>query len=413
MRVLFLLLLFVSSFASAQQLPLWRPGLGYTPDLSPQAYKAFEQWGKLSFRSNLTEDEKKELEAINLRYTFVESMESLEHIEGVACSWYCGGGPYAITASSALKPQGRNSYEAAKAHDLSFTGAWVEGVAGNGFGEWLEYRFAAGSPRITEIKIYNGYVKNEKAWQENARVRTLKLYVNDKPTALLKLEDSRAEQSFKLPEPWGRSPQQPEMVLRFEIIDVYRGSKHEDTALTEIFFDGLDVHCFVKGSLVSMADGSFRPIEQLREGDVVLSYNQSTEETEPAEILGTAMATHCKLLRLNFDNGTSVTTTPDHPFLLSHGKWASFDPAKSRMYTGYEGVFRKIEGGDIFNHIGYPNEHGLVRLVRIEELHAPQPTYTITRLKGQNQSFIVNGLVVGTEELEVDIHYTHTQQPAE
>ena len=33
-----------------------------------------------------------------------------------------------------------------------------------------------------------------------------------------------------------------DLVLKFEIIEVYKGLKYNDTAITEIYFDGMDVH---------------------------------------------------------------------------------------------------------------------------------------------------------------------------
>ena len=34
----------------------------------------------------------------------------------------------------------------------------------------------------------------------------------------------------------------PKWEIRFEIIEVYKGDKYADTAISELFFDGIDVH---------------------------------------------------------------------------------------------------------------------------------------------------------------------------
>lgn len=78
---------------------------------------------------------------------------------GDGCSWYCGGGPDSVWASSSLKPMAGLNYKADNAHDLSYKTAWVEGVPGNGIGQYLVYRFSAQAPRITKIIVVNGYVK--------------------------------------------------------------------------------------------------------------------------------------------------------------------------------------------------------------------------------------------------------------
>jgi hypothetical protein len=167
-------------------------------------------------------------------------------IFGAECNWYCGGSVDWIKSSSALKSTGRFSYDASNAHDFSYEHAWVEGAEGYGIGEFLEYGFVGSTPRITTIIIANGYVKSQKAWEENARVKLLKVYVNNVPHVVLALKNSRSVQTFKLSPidnadrgnllnalPW---------TMKFEIVEVYPGSKYQDTAISEIFFEGIDVH---------------------------------------------------------------------------------------------------------------------------------------------------------------------------
>ena len=42
----------------------------------------------------------------------------------------------------------------------------------------------------------NGYAKSEKTWEENGRVKTLLMYVEDQPYAYLELEDILKPQYF-------------------------------------------------------------------------------------------------------------------------------------------------------------------------------------------------------------------------
>jgi hypothetical protein len=133
--------------------------------------------------------------------------------------------------------------------NLNFKTAWVEGVPGYGVGEFLVYKFSPESPRITDIIIVNGYVKSERAYLDNSRVKKLKMYLNNKPYAILHLEDQRSRQFFKF-DPIGNGSRkdleqlklQPAWSLKFEILEVYKGLKYDDVAITEIYFDGLDVH---------------------------------------------------------------------------------------------------------------------------------------------------------------------------
>jgi hypothetical protein len=178
-----------------------------------------------------------------------ETKSTYWDIIGDGCSWYCGGGPEKVAASSILEPQGSNSYDAENAHDFSFKSAWVEGVPGQGAGEYLLYTFSGDSPRITDVIVVNGYVKSDRAYLDNGRVKKLKMYINNEPYAILKLVDQRSEQRFKFA-PIGNSNRidqkqlklSPDWTLKFEILEVYKGLKHDDVAITEIYFDGLDVH---------------------------------------------------------------------------------------------------------------------------------------------------------------------------
>lgn len=58
---------------------------------------------------------------------------------------------------------------------------------------------------------------------------------------LLRKEDSRTDQVFDLGI-LGRRLHGMDLILRFEIMEVYHGKKYKDTAITEIYFDGIDVH---------------------------------------------------------------------------------------------------------------------------------------------------------------------------
>lgn len=178
-----------------------------------------------------------------------ESHESYWDILGAGCSWYCGGGQDTISTSSTLKTYKGIKYSAKNIHDLNYKTAWIEGVSGYGIGESITYHFPPQNPRITDIIIVNGYVKSQTAWQENSRVKKLKMYVDNKPFAILNLADSRQEQTFKF-DPlgygdrvnWEQLQTKPWWTIKFEILEVYKGDKYDDTAITEIYFDGIDVH---------------------------------------------------------------------------------------------------------------------------------------------------------------------------
>ena len=197
-------LLLCSHLVAAQQLPIWNPTLGRIADLSEKAEIDYQRWSELFVKwmdDSISEEENSEKESLEDDYGFNEAFEGLEWAVQGGCSWYCAGGPDSVWASSYLSSQSDNTYLPENAHDLNLKLAWVEGTSGYGEGEWITYRFKPNSPRITEIRIYNGYVKSEKAWNNNSRVKKLKLYMNNEAIAILYLQDTHREQIFTLPKP--------------------------------------------------------------------------------------------------------------------------------------------------------------------------------------------------------------------
>jgi len=344
--------------------------------------------------SQLSDEEKR----IYKEYMKIENAWDI--ISDDDCSWYCGGGPYKVEASSALKPHKGIEYGAKNAHDLSFKTAWVEGAEGLGIGESLTYSFRNQSPRITEIEIYNGYVKSDKAWKENARVKRLRLHVNEVPTAILNLQDTKALQSFKV-ETLGHREDGRDLILKFEIIEAYPGTKYEDVAITEIFFDGLDVHCFAKGTMVRLANGEEKAIESIVPGDEVLTYDRAGNIFGSSKVTEIEEVFHCNLVKYIFSDGSEVTSTDDHPFLLKKKGWSSYNPAKSRQYSNYDSI-EKIEIGDNFLQLDKEGKLISSKLIEIEIIKDRQKTYTIAGLES-GDDFFANGFLAGVEELKFEV----------
>lgn len=172
----------------------------------------------------------------------VEDDPIYSDLYGGRCSWYCGGVVDTVMASSQLHRIKRFTYEAAHAHDFDHESVWAEGATGQGIGEWLLYKFPGSCPRITTVKILNGHVKNPEVWRNNSRVKQLLMYYNDTPLAILDLDDSRSLQCFDVGVLGPHDAAAPQWSLKFEILDVYPGAKHDDTVIAELFFDGIDVH---------------------------------------------------------------------------------------------------------------------------------------------------------------------------
>ena len=124
---------------------------------------------------------------------------------------------------------------------------WTEGVSGDGLGEYVELRqlfFGPGEEilQFDELCIVNGYAKNDDIWQKNNRVKQLDFYFEDTFMGSIYLEDTIKPQYIDL-KPLGlKVLNGREATFRFEIMDVYKGTKYDDTCITgiEINFTGKD-----------------------------------------------------------------------------------------------------------------------------------------------------------------------------
>ena len=234
MKYLLILALLCGGTAQSQ-IKNFYPKKVVKPDLNAKREKEINRQNELLQKKVPTASEQKELNILLEKYG--EVVENAWDIIDGGCSWYCGGGNYKIKASSSLG----DSYKAEFANDLSYKTAWVEGKKDKGIGEYLEYYFKNDSPRITEIIISNGYMKSEETWKNNNRVKKLKLYVNGVPFGILNLKDSRTDQYFEMGT-LGHNKNGTDLILKFEILEVYKGSKYNETSITEIYIYGIDVH---------------------------------------------------------------------------------------------------------------------------------------------------------------------------
>lgn len=320
----------------------------------------------------------------------IDKLEMLEgpFTQGPGCSWYCGGGPSEITTSSIL-PSKDSLYASYNIHDFNLLTAWIPNTKEEVIGAKINFHFEPHSPRVTTIKIYNGYIKNYDLWKKNARVKKLKLYVNNNPIAILELEDTTAEQTFKF-EPLNPKSE-TENIISLEIIEVYKGTKYKDVAISEINFDGLDVHCFAAGTKITLPNNKTKNIEDIINGERILTYNENNDSLEEAEVTQVVQAYHNNLVEIKFGD-KSITTTNDHPFFIKNKGWASLNPTKSNSDYIQDTPVKQIELND---YIYIPENNGYLQITQINPVTQPQVTYTLEITKGS--SFIANGALVKTE----------------
>jgi len=154
---------------------------------------------------------------------------------------YESGSEYYLVAAatSYLDPIGTNAYHPNNVTLTDRQNTWAEGAEGVGIGESIELRqmyMGPGADRlsITRFCIVNGYAKNKDIWEKNARVKELKVYYSEAYMGTITLEDCMEPQYIDVSGVNMTVSNGREAVFRFEIADVYPGTKYEDTCLTGI-----------------------------------------------------------------------------------------------------------------------------------------------------------------------------------
>jgi len=165
---------------------------------------------------------------------FIFSFAAAEARAGETCSEGWGLGQYfddlSVCVSSALSPEGGYNYRPENLFDTP-ENAWCEGVAGDGLGETITFRFTNASFPIRFL-IKPGYAKSAAAFQNNGRPLRLLMRNDAGGSQLVELFDTPKEQA--IPVPWQAGTVN---WISFEILSVRPGRKYHDTCISWLFPD--------------------------------------------------------------------------------------------------------------------------------------------------------------------------------
>jgi hypothetical protein len=287
----------------------------------------------------------------------------------------------AIRASSTLANQGQYSYGVSNVSDDDPMTAWVEGRDDYGFGESFEVK-----ARAVNV-IYNGYQSSAKSWLQNSRVKKFRVHHNNKPLCILELLDEMGAQFFDLPDA-DQYDYDRFNIYRFEILEVYKGTKWPDVAISEI----QDVRCCFAGQTHIQAEGAFLLAQDLESGAEVLTFDLDNQCVEPSKVLRTSSQLHATLYRIKTIS-REILVTVDHPLFVKDEGFISLS-----RYKRENGCidFEELIGNMSFL-IWDESLQILVYepLTDIEKLNGAFETYTLRSLSRGN-TYITNGFISKT-----------------
>jgi hypothetical protein len=149
--------------------------------------------------------------------------------------------------------------------------------------------------------------------------------------------------------------------------------------------------CFVAGTLISMADGTTKVIEDIKEGDIILSVLDGTQEIIENGIRATVEVVRSELYTVTLDNGNTFTITDDHPVWVEGKGWSSVDPTRSEI--SYPGIVligsEVLSVGDVL--FGIEDKPKIISIVDAGLRN--ESVYTIGTTNRNAQNYFANGIL--------------------
>jgi hypothetical protein len=135
-----------------------------------------------------------------------------------------------MVASSTRVPMRAFTYGPSHVTDRNLQTAWIEGVPGPGYGEWLRSDFDR-EVKLNQIVFTPGYFKNASIWKQNNRLAAATFQFSDGSSRRFTFPDRMQEQRLDVGGVRTKS-------VRLVIDEIYPGSvDSEDTAISEMSFE--------------------------------------------------------------------------------------------------------------------------------------------------------------------------------
>lgn len=289
----------------------------------------------------------------------------------------CYQGVEVKSVSSNLKPRGKKNYSAQNLTDDNPMTAWMCSNNG-GIGESFEII----SPVVN--LIYNGYQASPKIWKENSRVKKFKVYKNNRPLCYLILKDEMGGQRFELPNS-EISDHHTKNVYKFEILEVYRGSKWKDVGISHIDFAGC---CFSEEAVLSSPSGNIK-IKDAHKISELITINPDTLEITNAPVKKIVSQKHITLLQISTDSN-AIQITPWHKLYAKN--YGFISPAELLNKFNFE-TYDDLQGMVEVLIFDSQTQSALFETVRnIKIVRGDFNTYSI-RPSEKNKPYVVNGFV--------------------
>ena len=162
----------------------------------------------------------------------------------------------------------------------------------------------------------------------------------------------------------------------------FKNKKHETIVAHDIVSHNSEPEfcgrCFIGHTMITLPDGTYQRIENLKPGDEIKTYNVETGKLENEIIEMITTVRHDNLVTYKFDDNTKITATLDHPFFISGDSYVDSD-------------YRPLKIGDKVKN----DELNVLEVVEIELNQGVEVTYNIE--KTRNGNYFANKVLVSDE----------------
>jgi len=153
-----------------------------------------------------------------------------------------------------------------------------------------------------------------------------------------------------------------------------------------------ETSCFPAGTKITMADGSYKNIEDVEVGDFVLSYDTKKKVYASAEVLDLEEPMRAHLCYIDFEDGSVLRTTNDHPLYTQDG-WKAIDIPETKELVPHLKLGQLEIGDKVLSDSGEYNA-----IVSLECKKEVVKTYNLIEVERYN-NFFAEGVLVHNHDI--------------
>ena len=148
---------------------------------------------------------------------------------------------------------------------------------------------------------------------------------------------------------------------------------------------------FVTGSKVTLSNGDTINIEEVIEGDVIMSYNLTNKKIEESIVSETKNYILSDLIIVELENGLKLNSTSDHPYFVINKGWSVY--TEKNVVLEHLGVLKRLNAND---EILYYKD-GNFKQLKIKKITKSKKQKRVFSIKTKNnKNYFVGGVLVST-----------------